>query len=494
MCNNLKLDIFKVLFLFLLFIFAFPTPTHARSTTYIGNYEVTTEDNGTKKEVVRVAGSMGKVVKSRNILGNNTPSKWDYAYYTTDAQGSTRQEIRESNLTNPPTGGQIPKPNTYYAYGTPVILSGSEGSRLLNAQTQKLEDTYTGQKKDEETGLMYYNARYYNPQTGIFLQADSVNDGQNKYQYVAGNPVNNVDPSGNVGGSNAGADCMCGGSRNENPGLYSAISLSQEDGTQMVKDVGTVVVVGAAATATLGAAEALPVAVAGVKTLALKGMVYAQVTIAASPMLSKIITKTATVLKVFDTVSTTYECLTGKPTCAMSFMTTPSGLSNKDFNSPGSFGSHYEFGQESVGSPVDLDALVKKPDGIISWSNLQFIKRVRNVGSLREYETLRSEYITSVYEDLRSNNWKVLDTPPPGVEGVWGSVDYNARTLYVDPSLPPDVFVTALGHEYEHYKIGSSSTRSEVEALIVSTALLQEHGLSWLYPHHRNLFDFVTGQ
>ena len=181
--------IYKVslsLTLFLLWLFISPTPTHARETTYIGNYEVTVEDNGVKKEVVRVAGVMGKVVKSRTITGT-TKSVWDYAYYTTDAQGSTRQEITENK--------PIPKPNTYYAYGAPVPSTGS--GQALNAQTQKVEDTYTGQKKDEETGLMYYNARYYNPATGLFLQADSVDDTPNKYQYVASNPVNNIDPSGN---------------------------------------------------------------------------------------------------------------------------------------------------------------------------------------------------------------------------------------------------------------------------------------------------------
>ena len=42
--------------LFSVFLFLLPTPTHARTTTYIGNYEVTTEDNGLKKEVVRGGG------------------------------------------------------------------------------------------------------------------------------------------------------------------------------------------------------------------------------------------------------------------------------------------------------------------------------------------------------------------------------------------------------------------------------------------------------
>ena len=182
------------IFTFLLIYFILPTKAYAseRAVTYIGNYEVT-ESEDIKKEVVRVAGGMGKVVKSRekNIKTRDIP-QWEYKYITTDSQGSTRQELTENNIQT----NTIPKPNTYYAYGS-VIQSASVGSRVLNAQTQVVEDTYTGQIKDEETGLMYYNARYYNPQTGLFIQADSVDDGQNKYQYVGGNPVNMTDPSGN---------------------------------------------------------------------------------------------------------------------------------------------------------------------------------------------------------------------------------------------------------------------------------------------------------
>lgn len=127
-----------------------------------------------------------------------------HAYYTTDAQGSTRQEVSENQLRQTSSSGTSssarPKPNSYYAYGSPV--------NPLNPQSQKVEDTYTGQKKDEETNLMFYNARYYNPNTGIFLQADSVDDGQNKYQYVAGDPVNSTDPSGNCWFGFIGLDCQ----------------------------------------------------------------------------------------------------------------------------------------------------------------------------------------------------------------------------------------------------------------------------------------------
>ena len=226
-----------------------PTQAYARTTTYIGNYEVTIEDNGLKKETVLVAGTMGKVVKSRQ-----SGKSWEYTYYTTDQQGSTRQEISESVITNTPVTpirqpaekqSNIPKPNTYYAYGTPIPVTTSETSlrgtpkqSVLNAQTQKIEDTYTGQKKDEETNLMYYNARYYNPQTGLFIQADSVDDTPNKYQYVGGNPINNVDPSGNMmsAGDDGGGDSSPVSPVNEEVQLAGATSLTASTGTQISLD------------------------------------------------------------------------------------------------------------------------------------------------------------------------------------------------------------------------------------------------------------------
>lgn len=75
---------------------------------------------------------------------------------------------------------------------------------------------------------MFYNARYYNTATGIFLQADSVDDGLNKYQYVAGNPVNNTDPSGNEckWGKNGKTGTVC-----ENPYHYG-----QDDQLDRIRD------------------------------------------------------------------------------------------------------------------------------------------------------------------------------------------------------------------------------------------------------------------
>jgi RHS repeat-associated protein len=59
---------------------------------------------------------------------------------------------------------------------------------------------------DEDTGLYYYNARYYDPELGRFAQADSVvadasaPQSLNRYSHAANDPLNYVDPSGHAAG------------------------------------------------------------------------------------------------------------------------------------------------------------------------------------------------------------------------------------------------------------------------------------------------------
>ncbi len=62
---------------------------------------------------------------------------------------------------------------------------------------------YRGYYYDIETGLYYLNSRYYDPETGRFLNADEIvagvgnNQGYNLYSYCNNNPVNLCDDSGN---------------------------------------------------------------------------------------------------------------------------------------------------------------------------------------------------------------------------------------------------------------------------------------------------------
>jgi RHS repeat-associated protein len=81
----------------------------------------------------------------------------------------------------------------YGVYGD-IDLNNSQGPDVLRKK-------YTGQTLDNESGLYYYNARYYDPALGRFITADSIADtggpnGLNRYMYTRGNPILYNDPSG----------------------------------------------------------------------------------------------------------------------------------------------------------------------------------------------------------------------------------------------------------------------------------------------------------
>jgi RHS repeat-associated protein len=56
---------------------------------------------------------------------------------------------------------------------------------------------YTSRENDN-TGLYYYRARYYDPVLKMFVSSDPIGlaGGMNSYSYVAGNPLSFTDPTG----------------------------------------------------------------------------------------------------------------------------------------------------------------------------------------------------------------------------------------------------------------------------------------------------------
>src|SRR3989339_109479 len=110
------------------------------------------------------------------------------SYIHPDHLGSTNK-LTSGNQN---TLGQVIRTTTYTPYGTTYASNGSIDTPRK----------YTGQILDDNTGLYYYNARYYDPQLGTFLTPDifiqNLYDPQslNRYAYCRNNPIIYADPDG----------------------------------------------------------------------------------------------------------------------------------------------------------------------------------------------------------------------------------------------------------------------------------------------------------
>ncbi len=90
------------------------------------------------------------------------------------------------------------------------------GVARYTAGTTPTSYNFTGQRKDSGSGLLFYNARWYDPQVGRFLQADTLvpspGDPQalNRYSYTLNNPLRYTDPTGHAPQKPGDPDDMAG--------------------------------------------------------------------------------------------------------------------------------------------------------------------------------------------------------------------------------------------------------------------------------------------
>ncbi|MFZ3069971.1 MAG: RHS repeat-associated core domain-containing protein [Anaerolineaceae bacterium] len=79
---------------------------------------------------------------------------------------------------------------------------GAFGNIRASNGTSPTDYGYTGQREQEEIGLYYYNARWYDPSLARFVQADTIvpdpgnSQAFDRYAYVNNNPLKYTDPSG----------------------------------------------------------------------------------------------------------------------------------------------------------------------------------------------------------------------------------------------------------------------------------------------------------
>ena len=95
--------------------------------------------------------------------------------------------------------GELVAKYSYSAYGKCTIEYNKDNAAHFNPIR------YRGYYYDEETGLYYLKSRYYDPETGRFLNADDISyldpetiNGLNLYAYCGNNPVMRVDANGNA--------------------------------------------------------------------------------------------------------------------------------------------------------------------------------------------------------------------------------------------------------------------------------------------------------
>ena len=128
------------------------------------------------------------------------------------------------------TSGQAVVEYTYDAWGNYRVPTGSMKDTL--GQINPLR--YRGYVYDRETRLYYLQSRYYDPEIGRFISADALIStgqgilGNNMFAYCGNNPVNYVDPTGNLFWSIVGIAVITGlilcvpSSENQEPQIKQA--------------------------------------------------------------------------------------------------------------------------------------------------------------------------------------------------------------------------------------------------------------------------------
>ena len=120
-----------------------------------------------------------------------------YFFTITNAQGDV-VGIRST------TGAVIARYN-YDAFGKLISTTDNSGNTLPSYSfAYQISVRYRGYYYDSETGLYYLQSRYYDPETGRFINADDVNYlgatgtqlSYNAFAYCENDVVNKVDPSG----------------------------------------------------------------------------------------------------------------------------------------------------------------------------------------------------------------------------------------------------------------------------------------------------------
>lgn len=144
--------------------------------------------------------------------------------FVTDEQGSVRRVVNT-------TTGTVEQQLSYDPYG--VVLEDTEpGFQPFG---------YAGGLTDPDTGLVRFGARDYDPALGRWTSKDPIGFGggdTNLYAYVAGDPVNSIDPTGLILDTLVDIGFIAYDLYKIGDSLLSGCGITSTDGAPLAADVG----------------------------------------------------------------------------------------------------------------------------------------------------------------------------------------------------------------------------------------------------------------
>ena len=155
--------------------------TQYRYDGQMGFEDLDKNGSGTITAITRQAlGARGIDATSRT-----TSSGTSVTYPMYDAHGNNIGMLSKSG-----SAWSLSDERTYDAWG--AVRSGSTTGDQKGRYNANI-----GHKQDDESGLVYMRARYYEPSSGRFITEDKAFQGMNLYVFCGNNPVNRFDRSGN---------------------------------------------------------------------------------------------------------------------------------------------------------------------------------------------------------------------------------------------------------------------------------------------------------
>ncbi|MDR0518529.1 MAG: DNRLRE domain-containing protein, partial [Clostridiales Family XIII bacterium] len=158
---------------------------------YQGGAVAMTLDGGGRLTGRNILGASGSVISAERFQSGESIGLYSYGK---DSQGSTMSIYAQD--------GSLAAGYRYGDFGQTERLEPASSDGGAAAVSFPNEICYTGGMYDESTGEYYLNARYYDPEAGRFLTADTYRGEETDpsslhlYAYCANNPINFVDPSG----------------------------------------------------------------------------------------------------------------------------------------------------------------------------------------------------------------------------------------------------------------------------------------------------------